>query len=103
MGYLEKNCWSHKDYVTPSEFVQVSMIMTFTNTTLRLDTIAIVKPAAAMPNNFNGIILGQRGAIECMIAKSVPRNFLAHLSAEFWGEIHVSQTYGVVTKEITHH
>ncbi|KAI1394993.1 hypothetical protein F4819DRAFT_506285 [Hypoxylon fuscum] len=80
--------------------VQVSANICFTNTVIPLNLVAVVRPKETMPNHFNGVILGQTGAIDSLVTKMVPRNFLPHLSGEFWGEIRITRAYDVILEEV---
>ncbi|KAI0383209.1 hypothetical protein F5Y04DRAFT_287385 [Hypomontagnella monticulosa] len=89
----------HEPYRT-SRLVQVSAHICFTNTVITLYVIAVVRPKETMPNRFNGVILGQKGAIDSLVTEMVPRNFLPHLSGEFWGEIRITRAYDGILEEI---
>lgn len=65
------------------QLAQVTANIRFTNTAISLNLIAIVRPKEAMPNHFNGVTLGQKGAIDLLVTEMVPRNFLPHLSGGF--------------------
>ncbi|KAI1414968.1 hypothetical protein F5Y13DRAFT_10865 [Hypoxylon sp. FL1857] len=80
--------------------VQVSANICFTNSVIPLNLIAVVRPKESMPNHFNGVILGQKGAIDSLLAEMVPSNFLPQLSGEFWGEIRITRAYDVILEEV---
>ncbi|KAI1089052.1 hypothetical protein F5B19DRAFT_468970 [Rostrohypoxylon terebratum] len=95
----------HEPYCTSQaprqpRLVQVTADICFTNTVISLDFIAVVRPKETMPNHFNGVILGQKGAIDSLVTEMVPRNFLPHLSGEFWGEIRITRVYDVILEEV---
>ena len=90
----------HEPYTSPSGFVQISARICFTNVVVALEIVAVVRPADTMPNKFNGILLGQRSAIDSIVAEMVPRHFLKHLSEDLWGEIRISRVYDNIEEEI---
>ncbi|KAI2471552.1 hypothetical protein F4781DRAFT_102083 [Annulohypoxylon bovei var. microspora] len=87
---------------TPQQprLVHVTANICFTNTIISLNLIAIVRPKETMPNHFNGVILGQKGAIDSLVPEMIPKNFLPHLSGEFWGEIHITRVYDIILEEV---
>lgn len=75
--------------------VQIDGEICFSNTILRINCICLVVPSSVMPNGRIGILLGQKGAIDRIIYKSVPR---ANLNARgealpptIWGDIIVEK------------
>ncbi|KAI2602738.1 hypothetical protein GGR54DRAFT_644735 [Hypoxylon sp. NC1633] len=83
-----------------SRLVEVSANIGFTNTVMSLNRIAVVRPKETMPNHFNGVILGQKGAIDSLVTEIVPKNFLPRLSTDFWGEIRITRSYDLIQGEV---
>ena len=73
--------------------VHVSALVRMSNAIIQLDTIAVVMPRQAIPNNRSGIILGQRGAIDRVSYISTPRSILVvegkDPGEEYWGAFDV--------------
>lgn len=63
----------------------------FSNSILRINCVCLVVPSSVMPNERLGILLGQKGAIDHIIYKCVPRaNLNARgeaLAPTLWGDI----------------
>jgi hypothetical protein len=76
--------------------VQLDMVIEFSQGTwIDLASVAVVVPRDLLPNKFTGILLGQRGFIERIVYRSVPRSILIAkgeaISDEFWGDIVVEE------------
>ena len=89
----------NEPYTSGAGFVQVSVTLSFTNVATTMAIIAVVRPAEAMSNNFEGAILGQRSAIDSIVAEMVPRRF-CNLSEDLWGEIRISRVYDKINDEL---
>ncbi|KAI1252511.1 hypothetical protein MGN70_007090 [Eutypa lata] len=61
----------HHTSQTPQQprLVQITANICFTNTVISLHLIAVVRPKETMPNHFNGVILGQKGAIDSLVTE----------------------------------
>ena len=75
--------------------VQIDGELCFSNTILQINCVCLVVPSSVMRNERLGILLGQEGAIDRIIYKSVPR---ANLNARgealpptLWGDIVVDE------------
>lgn len=75
--------------------VQVDGEICFSNTVLRINCVCLVVPSSVMPNGRMRILLGQKGAIDRIIYKSVPRANLngrgESLPPTIWGDIIVEE------------
>ena len=60
---------------------------------VQFDTVAVVVPRTEAPNGRSGVILGQRGLIDCLRYESVPRRVAVVEDPEFpedrWGRFDV--------------
>jgi len=67
----------------------VGGVLQFSNTSLELEFFARVVPREKMPNGFSGVLLGQRGVIDCIDYRATPSRFLKSLGQEVpegvWG------------------
>lgn len=71
--------------------IQISFRLEFTNTIFELNTVAFVVDKETVPNMPSGIILGQRGCINRMQYRSIPRLLVeaqgGTIDPKFWGDI----------------
>jgi hypothetical protein len=69
--------------------VQLSFTLKFTNSLFSMDPIAWVVDKNAFPNARLGIILGQKGCIDALQYRSIPRSILETkgetIDKRFWG------------------
>lgn len=75
--------------------VQIDGEIGLSNTVLQINCICLVVPSSVMPNERVGILLGQNGAIDHIVYKSVPRaNLNARgeaLPSTVWGDIVIDE------------
>ncbi|OAX78867.1 hypothetical protein ACJ72_06819 [Emergomyces africanus] len=71
--------------------VQLIANVEFTNTYIRLCTIALVVNRSAIPNSPSGIIFGQKGCLDSICFRSVPAKFLQPQDDDAWGGITVDR------------
>lgn len=71
--------------------VQCTAHIEFTNTYIRLCTVALVVDRSAIPNPRPGIIFGQKGCLDSVCYKSVPAKFLQGQGDDVWGDIIVDR------------
>ena len=75
--------------------VQVDANISFSNTLLKISCICLVVPRSVVPNGRVGMILGQSGAIDRIIYKSVPKaNLVARgeqLPETLWGDLCIEE------------
>ena len=71
--------------------VQISFALEFTNSVLVLDHIAWVVDKEFVPNRRSGIILGQKGFIDSLQLRVIPRSILEAqgqaIDEKFWGDL----------------
>jgi hypothetical protein len=71
--------------------VQLSFKVEFSNSLFHMDIIAVVVEPDTIPNLRSGILLGQRGCIDALQYRSIPRSvFLAKgdpIDKRYWGEL----------------
>ena len=92
---------------TKTTRVQIQCYVEFTNTVIEIDTLASVVPLEQAPNGRSGIILGQRGLIDCVRYESVPRNVViatenTTMSEEFWGKFEL-KCYASIFGDVHHY
>lgn len=75
--------------------VQIDGEICLSNTVLQINCVCLVVPSSVMPNERVGILLGQNGAIDRIVYKSVPRTNLnacgEALPPAVWGDIVVDE------------
>jgi hypothetical protein len=57
-------------------YLQMDSTIALTNTNFAMNTMVLVVPKRNVPNSRSGIVLGQRGAIDCLHFEAVPKRFL---------------------------
>lgn len=81
--------------VAEGSIVQVSCVIVFSNSYVKLESVARVVKRSRMPNQLSGVLLGQKGFIDNIQYRSIPRNLVLargeQMSEEFWGLIDVEQ------------
>ncbi|KAL2871366.1 uncharacterized protein BJX67DRAFT_342081 [Aspergillus lucknowensis] len=82
----------HKDYQNPDGTrVQISFALEFTNSVFWMDLIAWVVDKEAIPNGRSGVILGQKGCIDALQYRSIPRSVLEAqrqtVDESIWGDL----------------
>ncbi|OJD27113.1 hypothetical protein ACJ73_01497 [Blastomyces percursus] len=89
-GYLE-NDPVHDPY-QPEGGCRVQLIanVEFTNTYIRLCTVALVVNRSAIPNFRPGVIFGQKGCLDSICFRSVPAKFL-QAQDDAWVDIIVAR------------
>lgn len=79
--------------------VQVDVEIAFTNTSVRMNAIAVVVPRTKMPNQRVGVLFGQHLGIDRLTCLSTPRSVLEakgeHLEKTVWGDITVTEYLNV--------
>ncbi|PGH32139.1 hypothetical protein GX50_05100 [[Emmonsia] crescens] len=75
----------------PGCWVLLCANIEFTNTFIRLCTIALVVQKSAMPNSRSGIIFGQKGCLDSICYRSIPARLLQTRDDHVWGDIIVDQ------------
>lgn len=72
-------------------YVQFEALVEFSNAPVEISAIACVRPKRLMPNNYVGILFGQRQCINALRHMSVPRSILVSqgedVGEEIWGDI----------------
>jgi hypothetical protein len=100
---------AYKDYPATSAHsnswvVSVGGVLQFSNTPLELEFVAKVVPREQMPNGFSGVLLGQRGVIDCIDYRATPSKFLKSLGQEVlegvWGDLVILNYYDAVSDEV---
>ena len=100
---------AYKDYwVTSADrnswVVSVGGALQFSNTNLELEFVARVVPRDQMPNGFSGVLLGQRGVIDCIDYRATPSKFLKSLGQEVpegvWGDLVILNFYDNISGEV---
>lgn len=75
--------------------VQIDANISFSNTLLKISCICLVVPRSVVPNGRVGMILGQSGAIDRIIYKSVPKaNLVARgeqVPETIWGDLCIEE------------
>ncbi|KLJ06533.1 hypothetical protein EMPG_10076 [Blastomyces silverae] len=71
--------------------VQLIANVEFTNTYIRICTVALVVNRSAIPNSRPGIIFGQKGCLDSISFKCVPAKFLQAQHDDAWGDIIVDR------------
>ncbi|KAL2847933.1 hypothetical protein BJX68DRAFT_105798 [Aspergillus pseudodeflectus] len=75
--------------------LQIDAQLAFTNCPVAIEAVAVVVPAARMPNGLVGVLLGQSQCIDRLKIRCVPRSILLakgnDISEEFWGDIVVEE------------
>ncbi|OJD10306.1 hypothetical protein ACJ73_09843 [Blastomyces percursus] len=71
--------------------VQFTANIEFTNTYIRLCTVALVVNRSVIPNSRSGIIFGQKGCLDSICFRSVPAKFLQAQDDDVWGDITVDR------------
>ena len=82
----------HSDYQNhDGTRVHISLKLEFTNSLFSMDLIAWVVDKKALPNTRSGILLGQRGCIDAIQYRSIPRSILEArgetVEERFWGDL----------------
>lgn len=82
----------HGNYRTPDATrVQVSVALEFSNSVFKIDLIAWVVDKEFVPNGRSGIILGQKGCIDVLQYRSIPRSILTAqgqtVDERLWGDL----------------
>lgn len=82
----------HRDYQSSDGTrVQISIALEFTNSVLRMDLIAWVMDKECVPNRRSGVILGQKGCIDALQYRSIPRSILEAqgqaVDQGLWGDL----------------
>ncbi|EFW98843.1 uracil-DNA glycosylase [Grosmannia clavigera kw1407] len=84
--------------------VQVSALIKISNGSFQFDTIALVVPLRAIPNQRSGIIIGQKGVIERIQYVSIPRSIMKAEGADpgegYWGTFNVDKYLDVCDEMI---
>ncbi|CAK7229149.1 hypothetical protein SCUCBS95973_007122 [Sporothrix curviconia] len=86
--------------------VQISAIIALSNSTIEIETMALVMPRECIPNKRSGVILGQRGLINSIQYTSIPREILVKqyhqvIEEKYWGRFEVTSYYSSVPDEVT--
>lgn len=82
----------HRDYQSPDGTrVQISFALELTNSVFRMDLIAWVVDKECVPNRQSGVILGQKGCIDALQYRSIPRSILEAqgqaVNERLWGDL----------------
>ena len=93
-AYLQDK--QHDDYRSQDQTrVQVDATVGFTNCLMELTTIFLVVPRRSVPNEYVGAIIGQRGFIDRLQYRSVPKKILIAMGetsvGNVWGDIILEQ------------
>ena len=75
--------------------VQLDVIIAFSNTPIKITTIALVVPKSIVPNQRVGVLFGQKHCMDCMSYRSIPRRILIakgqDVDDEIWGDLVIDE------------